>query len=120
MTNKKIDEAFLRIKNFEVDIYALYFLLRRVTVRKKTGCWIVRGRDWSNYGQVKTKNGIISAHRFTHWAFKERIPDNLNGCHKCDVKGCINPDHIFIGTDSDNLHDAIRKGRTTSHLFELH
>ena len=109
MTNKQIGTAFLRVIHLDIDVDALRKLLKKATIDKERGCWLLG--DWSNYHYITTIHGKILAHRFTHWAFYHKIPDDLFGCHRCDRPGCINPDHVFIGTATDNRRDSIKKGR---------
>lgn len=109
MTTKQIDRILLRVINTDIDIKTLRKLLGKVTIDKERGCWL-QG-DWSVYHYIQTIHGKILAHRFTHWAFYYKIPDNQLGCHRCDRPGCINPDHIFSGSSLQNFHDAIKKGR---------
>lgn len=87
-------------------------LLNRVLVSDK-GCWLWQGATTEGYGCIRTS---ISKSRFTH-----RISYMVfNGCeipygklvmHKCDVRNCINPKHLLVGTHRDNTQDAISKGR---------
>lgn len=77
----------------------------RVEYDTNGGCWL-----WpvsAGYGQFKGKR----AHRLSYEAFKGPIPDGLFVCHKCDVPACCNPDHLFVGTASDNSLDMVKKGR---------
>lgn len=78
--------------------------------KNSKGCW-VRGDDSSVYTTIKYNNKVQQAHRVSYEIFKERIPDHLLGCHECDVKACINPEHIFPGSQALNLQDARIKGR---------
>ena len=75
-------------------------------------CWIWTGGCFlSGYGTVRFRERNQHAHRVA-WilAFGE-IPDGLKVLHRCDVKPCINPSHLFLGTDADNMHDRDNKGR---------
>lgn len=69
------------------------------------GCW-VRGNDSSIYTKIDGKQ----AHRVSYELLTgKRL--FYQGCHSCDVPACINPDHIFDGTQSQNMRDAVKKGR---------
>lgn len=81
------------------------------------GCWEWQASLSSNgYGQTeiwaKGKRKTIRPHRFSYETFYNTIiPEGLFACHKCDNKLCCRPDHIFIGTGSDNMKDAVLKKR---------
>lgn len=75
------------------------------------GCWEwQRSITWDGYGQV-TGLGEHRAHRLAYRIFKGTIPANRIVCHKCDYRPCCNPDHLFLGTYTDNCQDAVAKGR---------
>jgi hypothetical protein len=76
------------------------------------GCWIwQRARNNQGYGVLGLKGKIVLAHRFSYEKFKEHIPDGFLVCHQCDNPACVNPDHLWLGTDKDNQQDGLRKGR---------
>ncbi len=75
------------------------------------GCWIYRRLQNTGYGSVSVKGKAIAAHRFSYRELVDAIPKGANVCHKCDIKACVNPEHLFLGTSSDNRQDMIRKGR---------
>lgn len=79
-----------------------------------SGCWLWTGALWLNgYGQLKIprtrKN--IGAHFASYVLHYGRVAPGIYVCHTCDVPCCVNPEHLFLGTQSDNMRDASRKGR---------
>lgn len=92
----------------------------KVDVRGKDECWLWTGAHTpDNYGLITTgsrKDGsrkLVYAHRLS-WEIKNnsKIPSDLFACHSCDNPSCVNPIHIWLGTNLDNMRDAKNKGRT--------
>jgi len=88
--------------------------LKRVNVKTKDECW-----EWTAsqnrvgwHGQWRNAAGQIElTHRASWRLFKSEIPGGMFVLHKCDNPLCVNPGHLFLGTQSDNLHDMWGKGR---------
>lgn len=82
-------------------------------VKKTESCWLWTGMvNRSGYGIfTPSKNYRRLAHRVVWVLTNGPIPDGLFVCHHCDVRNCIRPDHLFLGTQRDNIVDASRKGR---------
>src|SRR5690606_28396088 len=80
----------------------------------ETGCWLWTGAA-GRYGiLVVRRNGkskTLRAHRVAYELFRGEVPAGQVVCHRCDVPFCVNPDHLFTGTQRDNLLDGVRKGR---------
>lgn len=78
----------------------------------KTDCILWTAGKTSGYGNIRTsQNEYITSHRASWLVNKGKIPNGLYVLHKCDVRACINPDHLFVGTHLDNIKDMVSKNR---------
>ncbi len=84
-------------------------------VRKGDGCWIWTGEKYQNgYGRFNWRYSprcSTTAHRAAYMLTNGPIADGMIACHRCDVRDCVNPSHIFIGSHLDNMRDMREKGR---------
>lgn len=98
-------------------------LKSRLSLNSETGCleWS-GGLSSTGYGRVGFLGNIYYCHRVSYEMHKGPIPDGLIACHKCDNPKCCNPEHLFLGTQADNMRDMGRKGRqwTVPPLGESH
>lgn len=84
-----------------------------------SSCWL-----WTStlqkhgYGYFKDNNINVLAHRWSYEYFIFDIPVGLQVLHKCDVRKCVNPNHLFLGTNLDNVQDKVKKGRQSRLLGE--
>lgn len=80
-------------------------------MEKTNTCWIWKGAQRNTYGAFKFGDKVIDTHRVSYLLFKGDIPEGMQVCHSCDVRLCVNPDHLWLGTQSDNMQDCSNKGR---------
>lgn len=75
-------------------------------------CWLYIGTvNEHGYGRIKKGQDRRYAHRASWEEANGPIPDGIQVCHKCDNRLCINPEHLFLGTQTDNNNDMVSKGR---------
>lgn len=78
----------------------------------ESGCWLwTASTNRSGYGQFMIKPRPYLAHRVSWSLLRGSIPEGMHVLHKCDTPACVNPDHLFLGTDADNVKDMYAKGR---------
>ena len=80
-------------------------------VKKGKGCWVWMAGKSSGYGSFFFRGKNSYAHRAAWILTNGEIKDGLCVCHHCDNPICVKPSHLFLGTYSDNMQDAVRKGR---------
>ncbi|MBK8772145.1 MAG: HNH endonuclease [Rhizobiales bacterium] len=77
-----------------------------------TGCWIFSGKPGQDgYGKLKVRGKTVRAHRHYYTVYVGPIPSGLWVLHRCDTPMCVNPRHLYVGTQLDNEHDKDARGR---------
>jgi hypothetical protein len=75
-------------------------------------CWEWQGfTSKSGYGRFRYQSKREYAHRVAYILEYSPIRNGLHVCHKCDNPKCVNPNHLFLGTNNDNMRDKVKKGR---------
>lgn len=76
-----------------------------------SGCYLWIAAAGRRYGHFGMHGKVIDAHRAAYEIYVSKIPDGKCVLHSCDVPLCVNPAHLFLGTQAENLDDMTRKGR---------
>ncbi len=83
-----------------------------------SGCWLWTAFcDTRGYGKFSFNGRNRMAHRASWEIHNSPIPSGLFACHKCDTPACVNPEHLFLGTQLENKRDSMNKGRYQGGLF---
>ena len=83
----------------------------KVAKKSENECWIWNGTKSHGYGTISIMSGVIKAHCIAVYLSGRFIPDNMCACHSCDTPLCVNPNHLWIGTNAENVADRQQKNR---------
>ena len=85
---------------------------KEVPGTQDTPCWEWTGpKNWDGYGVLKYQGRGQGVHRLMYGLHKGEIPEGVNVLHNCDNPPCMNPGHLRLGTQADNVEDMVTKGR---------
>ena len=93
----------------KTDVIVRFF--RFIDTDTTSGCWLWGGSLTNGYGKLAHNGRSVSAHRMAYIIFAGPIPTGLVIDHKCRVRACVNPLHLYLGTAADNSRDKVRSGR---------
>jgi predicted transcriptional regulator len=99
----------------EKEIQQRYIAKFNKKISKTDTCWLWKGYiDNLGYGRIHIYGKTEKAHRASFIFFKKKKIDGLCVLHKCDNRSCVNPKHLFLGTQLDNIKDMVNKKRNNT------
>lgn len=108
---KKYSE-YLEQETEEQKILWLREHYEKFIVKNKNDCWDWIGSKSNGYANFNHRGKIVKAHRASWIIHNGKIPPGMFVLHKCDIRHCSNPDHLFLGNHTDNMKDMASKHRT--------
>lgn len=107
---ENIDQLQIRIRHSVVEVASSL----------EDACWVYQGRATGRMGyrQIRVAGApVLAAHRISLWAFTGKVPDDgLYALHRCDNPGCVNPNHLRLGSHLENMAERGERGRQTQGL----
>ena len=94
--------------------------LSKINTRDKESCWPWKASTCQGYGQFVIKGSVFKSSRVSFHLFCGEAPTGMMVCHTCDNPACCNPNHLFLGSSSDNMRDMISKGRGNKASGDAH
>lgn len=96
-----------------VGLPLIWVRIQKRLRKAESGCWLYTGHvnPLTGYVQISYHSQRSKAHHLAYMANKGPIPEGQVVMHSCDVRHCLNPDHLSLGTQSENIIDAVKKGR---------
>ena len=96
-----------------LDGKAIERFFSKIEKKSSEECWCWTGlKNTKGYGQITINSKKYIAHRVSWVLYNGAIPEGLLVCHTCDNRLCLNPMHLFLGTNKDNMRDMVEKGRS--------
>lgn len=100
----------MELRPYQTDLVRRFFDM--TSPDPETGCIVwTRARNRKGYGQIRVRSRLRIAHRLSWEMAHGEIPAGMMVLHRCDNPPCVNPAHLFLGTNSDNQKDSVAKGR---------